>query len=321
MLNDLKFVAGAVAKKDFVAALQYFKIEGGHIYAYNGSMAISTPTDLDVTVMPKAAPLIKAIEKVPEDTEIALNLTAAGRLSVKAGNFRCYVECHADEQAFPQLGPDGDYYPLAGAFLPVLRKLTPFMGIDASRPWAMGILFDGPSAYATNNIILVQQWLGAQPLPRFCMPAEAVKQLVRIGKEPTGMHLSERAVTFHYENGAWLRTALHSTEWPDLEKVLNRDAEPKAFPDGFFEGVSRLSHFTEKSNRLYLNGGVLSTSAHEGDGAAVDLADFGGKGIFYLSEVEKLAGVAEMIDWNMYPEFPCLFYGDMLRGALVGLRG
>lgn len=320
MLNDLKFCAGAVAKKDYVPALTYFRIKEGRIFGFNGTMAISTPTDLDVTVTPKATPLIKAIEKVPDDTEIALNVTAAGRLSVRAGNFRCYVECHGDEHGFPELGPEGDTIPLQGGILPVLRKMSPFMGIDASRPWAMGILIDGQSAYATNNILLLQHWMPyALPL-RFCIPADAVKELLRIGREPVSMSVSDRSVTFHYEGGAWLRSALHSAEWPDLSAVLDREAAPTVFPEGFFDGVLRLKDFTDKGNRIYIKGGTLSTSPHEGDGAAVDLDDFGGQGTFYLTEVAKLAGVADSIDWTHFPA-PCLFFGEMLRGAMIGLRG
>lgn len=319
MLNDLKFVAGAIARKDFVPALQYFKIEDGRIYAYNGSMAISTPTDLDVKLMPKAIPLVKAIEKIPDDTAVTLNLTDAGRLSVKAGRFRCYIECHADEQAFPNLSPQGEYIALPGGILPVLRVMSPFMGIDASRPWALGILFDGQSAFATNNIVLIQHWLPHAMPGRFTIPSDAIKELLRVGREPVGMTLGKASVTFHYENSSWIRTQLSDGEWPDLTRVLDRPHQATAFPDGFFDAVDRLKAFTDKSNHLHIRGGTLATSAHEGDGAAVDLDDFGGQGKFFLTEVAKLSGVASKIDWTHFPD-PCLFFGDKLRGAMIGMR-
>ena len=319
MLNDLKLVAGAVARKDFAPALTFFRIKNGHIYGFNGSLAISTPTDLAVTAIPKAAVFIKAVEKIPENTNIVLNLTAAGKLSVKAGNFRAYVECLDDETLYPGVEPAGELVPLPGGLLPVLRKIAPFMGIDASRPWARGVLLRGQSAFATNNNVLVEHWLPIVFPSPLILPSDAVKEMIRIDVEPAAIQLEAQAVTFHYPNGAWLRTALAIGEWPDLARVLDRQCSPKPFVDGFFDAVHRLDAFTDKTNRLYLRGGTLATSEHEGDGAAVDLEDFGGVGCYYLAQMARLEDVALQIDFSLYPG-PALFFGDMLRGAIIGMR-
>lgn len=319
MLNDLKFVAGAIAKKDFVPSLTFFRIKDGHIYGFNGMLAISTPTDLAVMAVPKAMPFIKAIEKLPDGKEIVLNLTAAGRLSVKSGNFRAYIECLDDEAAVPAVEPEGIITLLPGGLLPVLQKIAPFMGVDASRPWSRGVLLRGQSAFATNNIVLIEHWLPfvfAEPL---ILPADAVKEMLRIGVEPISMQSSSRSVTFHYPNGSWIRTGHINGEWPDLARVLDKPSETRAFADGFFDGISRLAAFTDKGDRLYLRGGTIATSPHEDDGAAVDLKDFGGVGCHFLSQMAKLDGIATSIDLGLYPG-PCLFYGDMLRGAIIGLR-
>jgi hypothetical protein len=151
------------------------------------------------------------------------------------------------------------------------------------------------------------------------LPAEAVKEMLRIGIDPVAIQLEERAVTFHYPSGAWLRTQLFSTEWPDLGKVLDRDHNATAFPDGFFEAARRLDAFTDKGDRLYLRGGTLATSDQEGVGAMVDLDDFGGIGCHFLSQMVKLEGVATSIDFTQWPG-PCLFFGEVVRGAIIGLR-
>lgn len=319
MLNDLKFVQGAVAKKDYVPALTHFHIGEGRIYGFNGVLAISTPTDLAVTATPKAASFVKAVERIPDNQEVVLNLTEAGRLSVKAGRFRAYVECHDDSSGTVKVAPAGELVPLAPGILPVLRVLAPFMGIDASRPWAMGILFKGQSAFATNNIVLVEHWLPMVFPTPMTIPAEAIKEMIRIGTDPVGIQLEERAVTFHYPNGAWLRTALFSTEWPDLSRVLDKEHNAVPFPDGFFDAVTRLDAFTGKENRLYLRPGVVATSPHEGDGALVEIDGLTDEGIHFLGMMAKLSGVATSIDLSLWPS-PCLFFGDMLRGAIIGMR-
>lgn len=320
MLNDLKFVQGAVAKKDFVPALTFFRIENERIYGFNGTLAISTPTDLAVTATPKALPFVKAVEKVPDDEEVVLNLTAAGRLSVKAGRFRAYVECHADDETFPRVTPDGEYAELPPGLLPVLKKIAPFMAIDATRPWAMGVLLNGQSAFATNNIVLVEHWLPIVFPSPLILPSEAIKEMVRIGTDPVGIQVGATSVTFHYQNGAWLRTNLIIGEWPDLAKVLNVDCDCQPFPPDYFTELRRLDAFAGKENRIYLRGGIIATSAHEGDGALVELDDFGGVGVHLLAQMLKLEDVATSIDFSLWPR-PCLFFGDMLRGAIIGHAG
>src|SRR5689334_19456978 len=105
MLKELKFVQGAVAAKDYVPELQHFKISGGRVEGFNGTIALSTPIDLAIEAMPKAVSFVKAIERIPDGTEVALNLTQAGRLSVKAGAFRAFVECWDVSHETPHVSP------------------------------------------------------------------------------------------------------------------------------------------------------------------------------------------------------------------------
>lgn len=319
MLNDLKFVQGAVASKDYVPELTHFHIGEGRIYGFNGVLAISTPTDLAVEATPKAASFVKAIERIPADEEVALNLTAAGRLGVKAGNFRAYVECHEDAAGVVKLEPAGTYVELPPGLLPVLKNVAPFMGVDATRPWALGVLLRGQSCFATNNIVLIEHWLPLVFPDPMILPSKAVKEMIRVGVDPIGIQVEERAVTFHYENGAWLRTALIHGEWPDLGKVLDVESDPKPIPEGFFEAARRLDVFTSKENHIYFRGNIIATSPHEGVGALMEVDGFDEEGCFFLSQLLKLEDVAETADFGSWPR-PCLFFGDMLRGAIIGMR-
>jgi hypothetical protein len=316
----LKLVQGAVAKKDYVPALTHFHIEDGRIYGFNGVMAISAPIDLAVTATPKAVPFVKAIESLPEGNAVVLNLTTAGKLSIKAGNFRAYVDCHDDSRGLVKVDPTGDNVPLPKGILPVLSKLAPFMGVDASRPWAMGIQLAGRSAYATNNIVLIEHWLPLHFPQPFVLPAEAIKEMIRIKKEPVSIQITTNAVAFHYDTGAWIRTQLIEGSWPDLSRILDKPAPAGPFPVGFFDGMKRLAPFVDEVGRLYLKDGCMATHMAEGEGAVIELPGFAGVGCHQLEQMAKLSGVATSIDFGAYPSV-CLFFGDMLRGAIVGMRG
>ena len=99
MLSSLKFVQGAVAKKDFVPALNHFRIEGGRVKGYNGMIALCGPIDLDLSITPKALEFTKAIQACTDT--ISLHITPAGRLSIKSGRFKAFVDCL--DEAFPAL--------------------------------------------------------------------------------------------------------------------------------------------------------------------------------------------------------------------------
>lgn len=316
MLDALKFVQGAVAKKDFVQALTHFHISGGFIKGYNGSLALCSPIDLDLEVTPKADQFIKAIATC-KDT-VQLNMTPAGRLSIKSGSFRAFVDCI--DEAYPDVQPEGEVLELDGALLEALKKLNPFIAEDASRQWARGILFRGRSAFATNNVTLVEYWLGYNFPVEVNIPKPAVQELIRIGEEPTKVQVCENSVTFHYASGRWLRTQTYSTQWPDMAKILDRDSTQQPFPEGFFEALADLLPFADDLQRVYFLNTRMATTPVEGLGASVDLVGLPEQGIYNIRQLQLLEAVAETIDLSQYPA-PCLFYGDRVRGAIVGMRG
>lgn len=316
MLSSLKFVQGAVAKKDFVPALNHFRIEGGRVKGYNGMIALCGPIDLDLAITPLAQPFIKAIQAC-QDT-ISLHMTPAGRLSIKSGKFKAFVDCI--EEPYPGVEPEGHEVKLDGKFLDAVKLLAPFIAEDASRPWARGILFRGASAYATNNVVIVEHWLGYNFPVAINVPRQAVVELLRIGEEPERLQVTENNVTFHFPGGRWLRTQTYSLEWPEIARVLDVEANAIPFPENLFSAVETLLPFVDEVPKIHFAAnGSIATSIHEGQGATVELPPFGATGVFNIHQFLLLAGVATRMDLTRYPA-PCIFYGDRIRGALVGMR-
>ena len=316
MLSSLKFVQGAVAKKDFVPALNHFRIESGRVKGQNGMIALSGPIDLDLSITPKAVEFTKAIQAC-NDT-ISMHLTPAGRLSIKSGRFKAFVDCLSEP--FPAVEPEGVEVKLDGTFLEVVKQLAPFIAEDASRPWARGILFRGSSAFATNNVVLVERWLGYNFPVAINVPKQAVAELLRINEEPERLQVTETSVTFHFSNARWLRTQTYSLEWPDVSKVLDQPGTPTPPPETLFSAIETLVPFVgEQSKIFFMPDGSITTSESEGQGASVQLDPFGALGCFNIHQFLLLQGVATEIDLTLYPS-PCIFYGDRIRGALVGMR-
>ena len=217
MLKELKFVQGAVAKKDFVPAMTHFRIEKGTVRS--STVTLTVPIALDLECTPKAETLVKAISNCQE--EVVLSLTAKGRLKVHSGNFNAYIENIDDITTHPE--PSGKIVHTDGAkLLDAFQKIAAFVGNDAARPWTNGILLRDKSAFATNNVCLIEYWLGINIPFVVNIPGTAVKEVIRVGEPPSHLQLDDNSVTFHYEGGRWIRTQLYITQWPDMTKLLEQ---------------------------------------------------------------------------------------------------
>lgn len=316
MLDAIRFVQGAVAKKDFVPALTHFRIENGHIRGYNGMLGLCSPIDVDLNSSPRAIPFVKAIQTCQET--IQLHMTPTGKLAIRSGPFKVHIDCALGN--FPDMEPEGKEIPLVNPLLPALRLLFPFIAEDASRPWARGILFRGNSAYATNNILLIEHWLGS-PFPvEINVPKMAVIELLRIGEEPTHLQVSETSIAFHYPHGRWLRTQSYSLAWPELGLIMNRPNEQESVPETLWTAVEALAPFTDDLGRIHLLEGSISTETATENGAIMEVPGIRAGGCFNFKQLLLLKGVAITVDFSTFPK-PCIFYGEKLRGAIVGMRG
>lgn len=317
MLQTLKFVQGAVAKKDFVPSLTHFRIEGGFIKGYNGKIGLCSPIDMDLDVSPRAVPFIKAIQSCKET--VTMHMTKAGRLAIKSGKFKAFVECIEDTE-YPDIDPEGELIELNEGFLPAIKTIAPFISEDASRPWARGILFKEQSVYATNNIVVIEYWLGYDFPVEVNVPQEAIKELIRVNEEPSHLQVSANHITFHYPDGKWIKAQQLDLKWPDVSNILDRESDLMPFPEDFFDGVESLLPFLDEVGRVYMTTTVLSTSLEEGVGASQEVSgDLPELACFHGKQLLLLKGIAEAVDFNMYPT-ACLFQGDYLRGAIVGIR-
>jgi hypothetical protein len=318
MLKDLKFVQGAVGKKDLLPAMTHFRIEGGHVRSFNGQMAISSPIAFDIDCNPKAVQLVKAIQQCEE--AITLSMTAGGRLRIESGRFRAFVETIEGETVHPL--PEGEPIQFNGEeLLAACKTLQPFIGNDASRPWANGILFQGHSAFATNNACLIEYWIGT-PVPfQVNLPRYCVNEILRVDEAPTHAQLHDRSITFHYTDGRWIRSQLLQGDWPfeKMTDILNKPCNAKAIPPELFTGIEVLQRIADGASRVYINNGLLRTHTEDFTGGTYEVDDIDFDGCYNIAMLGLLNGVAHTADFALYPE-PALFFGERVRGAIIGMR-
>jgi DNA polymerase III sliding clamp (beta) subunit (PCNA family) len=317
MLKELQFVKGAVAKKDFDPTLTHFLIRDGRVWGFNGTIGLSSPITCDLDIAPQGLPFLRALNAC--EGAVTLHLAKSGHLVVRSGSFRTNINCVAPEE-HRALPPAGSFIELTGGLLDPLKKLEPFIGFDASRQWACGILFRGRSAYATNNIIFAEYWLGYEFPLEVNIPTQAIRELIRINEEPLGLQVCEDRLTFYYSEGRWLMTKLSALEWPNLERVfeLTEKANYADAPEGLFDALDKVKPFTDDMGQVIFNGKCLSTTGDE-TGTSYDLASAPEQGKFNCDQLAALRNVARQLDFGQYPK-PVPFRGERIRGVIAGLR-
>lgn len=315
VLQALKFVQGGVSTKDLVPEMKHFAIENGEVRSFNGVLALASPIDLDLEIKPLASAMVAAINRCEGVT--SLSVTDAGRLRIQSGPFKAFIPCVDGE--VPHLKPDGEVVSFNGpAMMEAIAKISRFVGDDASRPWTNGILLRDQSAFATNNVCLVEYWLGVQIPHTVNIPMVAIKEMARIKIPPSHAQLTESSITFHYPDGRWLRTQLFSTDWPDLRRILDGEFQFGVVPEALFTAIEKVLPFAETDGAVFFRDGAMHTSDDENLGASYDVPGLPEKGKYHIKMLALLNGVAKEIDFNRYP-LPIPFRGDKLRGAIMGL--
>ena len=318
MLQALNFVKGSVSKKDFVPVLTHVHIHNGFIQAYNGAIMLCSPIDLNLNCTPKASKFIEAV-KTCKDT-ISMSITGTGRLSVRSKGFRSLIDCSSDP--FPSVELTGERISIEGMGLVAsLKDLEPLIGEDASRKWCRGIMLDKRNAFVTNNVVMAQKWLDFEFPNRINLPHAAVNELIRIKREPVEMIVTEQAATFIYDDGAWLRSQLISEPFPDFGPVFDRaKGKPTPIPERFYEALEEVLPFTgEKINPVWIKPGEIVTSTDSELATSAEVPELEGQGCYNAAMLLMLKGLATSLDFTAYPQ-PASFFGDKLRGVVVGLK-
>lgn len=290
----------------------YLRIAQGRMVADNGIVALSSPTTLTLNARPLGAPFLAAIKAAGKQAP-AFSLTDTGRVSIRAGKLRAYVECAQD---LPEVLPQGKNVVLPENFMDALRKLLPLVGADPNRPWAQGVLLRGQSAYATNNIILAEHWLD-QPLPELLLPKNAVQELLRIDEVPHKALVNDAHATFFFSGDRWLLTRLYTATWPDVAQMLASVPTWNTHPvaEDFYASITTLS--TLATDRSFVRFTADAMVVDDEERVVCEMAHSGAdvEYIYPLTYLKMLEGIADAFDFG---PTPALWTGHQMRGVLLG---
>jgi len=215
----------------------------------------------------------------------------------------------------PVVRPEGVLVPAVN-LLKAFIALRPFVCADEGKPHLCGILLSGESAFATNNVALVEHWLGI-PFPvKVNVPVSMVDEMIRAKVEPSTIQIAEGSVTAHYTDGRWIKSQVNVLEWPNAAEVLSRawvNTRCMSIRPDLIKACAKLA--TQEVGLTKFSGSEISTA----NGTAVVTVPAPDKGVYHTQHLAQVLGAAQLIDFDRYP-LPVPFSAGELRGVLLGVR-
>lgn len=319
MLPSLNFAARAISRSGLTPVHSCFRIAHGRVTGFDGILAMSAPLNLSFDAAPAAVPFTRAIGACEGPLTIVQD--SPTKITVKAGGFRASVPCLPVDK-IPTVRPEGNFVALTG-ILDAFRALKPFISTDdqAERQWCRGVLLNGSSALATNNVVLVEHWLGGANFPKVNVPVDMIEEMIRAKEEPVKFQISETSITAHYADGRWIRSQLCDLEWPDLGEVFSvawEGAALSTIEPALVAACAKLAKFD--APLTYFRAVDVATERQEAkDGIAAVAVVAPATGCFHTRHLADVLKAAETICWESYPR-PVPFSGGMMRGVVCGVR-
>jgi hypothetical protein len=224
--------------------------------ATDGLITVGHPIQTDLRAFPHSGKLLAALKRC--DSTVALTMLDENRMTVKSGKFKATLQCL----------PAGEFY--ADQADPAIAQCTNdirdgFAAIghipkeDAEKVSFGSILLNAGTMAATNGVVLLEYWHGNDFPPNVVLPIKTAKAVIGAGKNLSKFGFGGSSVTFYFEDGSWVRSALFADQWPAYGPILDRGSNPWPTPPGFFDAVRALVPFLADNGAVFFNAGALAS--------------------------------------------------------------
>lgn len=221
LLDRVKWITDAVASQKIgVNALNSYLLRNGKIHASDGRMVVGTPFPFgDEAVLVPAKEFERVLGNKPEGPFDWL--FEPDRLVLKRGRFKGRIKTlPVDDWVWPiDSNPKLQDVPIG--LVAAFEKLLPFVSENATKPWATCIGIIGDDLFASNNIVVacVPCATGA-PTPEYLVPRWVAEFVVKRAEGLDQWACDENTITFTWEDGSWMRSALIMDQFPPVQKVM-----------------------------------------------------------------------------------------------------
>lgn len=317
LLQALEFCS-CVSEKLGASYETHIGLKDNWAIAFNGIVAAGSPITEDITCHPHNLLLIEALSKCNEN--FSLTQLDNSRLSIKSGKFKAVVPC-LDPALMQSAQPDPFIVAIDNKFKDAVEAVGVLASENAQHVLTASVLMNGASVISTNRVMLLEYWHGLDMPPNIPLPKQFVSALIKQKKNLTGFGFSNNSATFYFEDNCWLKTQLYSDEWPDVSKILNREANLWTINNGFFKALGAIEPFSIDGN-VYSDTNLLMSHADHGVGAEHECNGIPKGFVYPIKQLKIIKPWASKVDWmasGVHDSTYCLvFQGDNCRGVISG---
>lgn len=319
LLEALKFVNMA-QKKDGLPWESHCQLQNGMALATNGILTVGHKIEEELHAAPHTETLMKALAKCGQT--LSLTQHTENLLVIQSDKLRANVPC-ADITSMPALYPDKQIATLTPAIAEAFGLLAPLINEGETRVALTGVLLQANTVTATNGHAIIEYWHGIDLPPDLIIPRIAALAVFKCGKTLSGFGFTDKSVTFHFEDGSFIKTSLVDGKFPNTDRLFKKSYIYLPLPEGFFEAVDSVAAFVDsETGSVIFNDNKIKTSMYNHKGASYEVEDLPelseGMGIS-IKLLNICRNAMTQADFKSEPE-SIQFIGENTRGKIMLLK-
>lgn len=266
LLEALKFLAPAMKAKGTVRQT-HCKFAFGMLGASNDVLTIGVKVAEKLETCPDYFKLVHALSNCGED--VSITQQDKKTLVVKSGKFRSKIPC-LELADIPVRPPNPAVAVINDTIKEALKVASCIADDEGGRPILKAVNLSANIATATNGYAAVGFWHGIDLPDGLLLPPEAVKAVCLTNKALAGLGFTDTAVTFHFEDGSFIRTQRYIDKYPNIRNILRPGFEGCKINEDFYKAVRTVIPAC-MADYVYFRANKVCSHSNPEDGAVVEL--------------------------------------------------
>lgn len=323
MREIISWLNDALASKELVAGMNYYRAANGEIKATDGRITAAHPWPYKGEFLVPGEEFEKILSRCPN--EPSLTVISPTELKLHSGRFHGTIKTLVPLQHWDYPGiDDAEWKPIPAQLIEVLKALRPFVSDNAVQNWALSVALQDGWAYATNNVAIGGAKCKGLNGVHALLPVWAIDFIINRTEALNHWCWTDNYVAFKWSNGAWMRSQLLVGTFPEKAMELVREAQKEkptqVITDEFRNAFRQVAELAADTISIYpdrieskFGKAVIVDGAESEVPEGVPCSIWGAK--FLLPAIE----VADSWSPAMWPK-PAPFKGPLVSGYVVGRR-
>ena len=311
IINTIKFIM-PVQKPKGTVRQRYCLISNGWIVAADDYMCIASPINMSINSAPNTHQLRAVLAKCGED----LSITELDKesIAVTSGALRAVVKCVLPAQ-LDLKAPDPITWVVDDSLKVALKAAESLAEENTNKPELGAVKLADMCCYGAvpMGTAAIQAFHGFSIPGTHLIPKAAAKAVCATKLALVGIGASDNSITFHFGNGAFIKTALHAGNFPVFEHLFETQQVATQIPSDFYSGLAAITPFSEEGFVIFKQG-VMTSKNLENKPSTYAIE---GMGQDYGLDIKLLLKVKANFKNIILEEKQVIFYNENMRGVIA----